>query len=119
MQRLKCNKRAIWLPAIICLSSYAPHISEELWQELGHTNSIFSECFPQWNPAMLEVDEVHYPIQVNGKTSSTTLTFAAGLDKNALEAAVIAHPEYQNLLKGRSLKKLIAVPGRIINLVLE
>lgn len=119
MQRLKCNKRAIWLPAIICLSSYAPHISEELWHALGNTDTVFNATFPSWDAAMLEVGEVHYPIQINGKTSNVTLTFPAGLDKAALEAAVMAHPDFDTLLKGRSLKKLVAVPGRIVNLVVN
>lgn len=119
MQRLKCNKRAIWLPAIICLSSYAPHISEELWHALGNKDSVFEATFPAWDPAMLEVDEVHYPIQINGKTSNVTLTFPAGLDKSALETAVMAHPDFDALLKGRKLIKLVAVPGRIVNLVVN
>jgi leucyl-tRNA synthetase len=119
MQRLTCRKKAIWEKAIVCLAPYAPHIAEELWAEYGNTESIFTASFPEFNAALLELDEINYPIQVNGKTSSFTLTYPAGLDKNALEEAVRADEKLGEILKGRELKKLIAVPGRIVNLVLE
>lgn len=119
MQRLTCRKKAIWEMAIVCLAPYAPHIAEELWAEYGNTESIFTASFPEFNAALLELDEINYPIQVNGKTSSFTLTYPAGLDKNALEEAVRADEKLGEILKGRELKKLIAVPGRIVNLVVE
>jgi len=119
MQRLTCRKKAIWEKAIVCLAPYAPHIAEELWAEYGNTDSIFTASFPEFNAALLELDEINYPIQVNGKTSSFTLTYPAGLDKNALEEAVRADEKLGEILKGRELKKLIAVPGRIVNLVVE
>lgn len=118
MQRLACRKQAIWQPAMICLAPYAPHIAEEIWREMGHADSIFNTTFPEYQEAYLVQDEVTYPVQVNGKTSSFTLTYPAGLDKNALEEAVRGDEKLGEILKGRELKKLIVVPGRIVNLVL-
>jgi leucyl-tRNA synthetase len=117
MQRLTCRKQQIWTPAIICLSPYAPHISEEIWSELGNTSSVFNASFPEFQAEYLVLDEINYPVQVNGKTSSFTLTYPAGMDKNALEEAVRNSAQLEEILKGRELKKLIVVPGRIVNLV--
>jgi leucyl-tRNA synthetase len=117
MQRLACRKQEIWTSAIICLAPYAPHIAEEIWKELGNTDSIFTASFPEFKAEYLVLDEINYPVQINGKTSSFTLTYPAGLDKTALEEAVRSDEKLGEILKGRELKKLIVVPGRIVNLV--
>ena len=64
----KCNKRAILEPLLILLSPYAPHITEELWEKLGHKGSIAFEAFPEFNASYLEEDNFNYPISFNGKT---------------------------------------------------
>ena len=117
MHRLACRKQEIWTSAIICLAPYAPHIAEEIWKEMGNSESIFSASFPEFKAEHLVLDEITYPVQINGKTSNFTLTYPAGLDKNALEAAIREDGKLGDILKGRELKKLIAVPGRIVNLV--
>lgn len=117
MHRLACRKQEIWRSAIICLAPYAPHIAEEIWKEMGNSDSIFSASFPEFKAEHLVLDEITYPVQINGKTSNFTLTYPAGLDKNALETAIREDEKLGDILKGRELKKLIAVPGRIVNLV--
>lgn len=118
MIRLNCKSRKIWETATICLAPFAPHIAEEIWHQLGHTDSIFKASFPEFNPSLLELDEITYPVQINGKTSSLHLTYPAGLDKSTLEQNVLQDEKLPEILKGREIKKLIVVPGRIINIVL-
>jgi leucyl-tRNA synthetase len=117
MHRLACRKQEIWTSAIICLAPFAPHIAEEIWKEMGNSDSIFTASFPEFKAEHLVLDEITYPVQINGKTSKFTLTYPAGLDKNALEEAVRSDEKLGEILKGRELKKLIVVPGRIVNLV--
>jgi leucyl-tRNA synthetase len=117
MHRLACRKQEIWTSAIICLAPFAPHIAEEIWKEMGNSDSIFAASFPEFKAEHLVLDEITYPVQINGKTSNFTLTYPAGLDKNALEEAVRSDEKLGEILKGRELKKLIVVPGRIVNLV--
>ncbi len=117
MHRLACRKQEIWTSAIICLAPFAPHIAEEIWKEMGNSDSIFTASFPEFKAEHLVLDEITYPVQINGKTSNFTLTYPAGLDKTALEEAVRSDEKLGEILKGRELKKLIVVPGRIVNLV--
>lgn len=114
--RLKCRKRAILEPFLVLLAPFCPHIAEELWALIGHTESIATAPWPVYNADFTKSDTVNYPVQVNGKLRGQ-LELPADLDKAALEAMVMAAPEIQALLQGQSLKKLVVVPGRIVNLV--
>lgn len=116
LTELKCNKRAILEPLTIVLSSFAPHIAEELWQQLGHAESISFATYPQFEAAHLVEDSFSYPISFNGKTK-LQLELPATMGKDEVEAAVLAHPEVQKRLEGAMPKKVIVVPKRIVNLV--
>ncbi|MBX2981280.1 MAG: class I tRNA ligase family protein [Flavobacteriales bacterium] len=117
LSALKCNKRDILEPLTIALSPFAPHIAEELWKQLGHSESISKARWPQWHARFLEENNFTYPISFNGKTR-LQLEFPANLTKDDLEAAVLANPEVQQRLEGKTPKKVIVVPKRIVNIVL-
>ena len=113
---MKCNKRAILEPLIILVSSYAPHIAEELWQLLGHTESISKATFPEFKEEYLVESEFAYPISLNGKTKFN-LALSLALTKEEIEKEVLANADVQKFLNGQTPKKLIVVPGKIVNVV--
>ena len=114
---LKCNKRAVLEPLVIALAPFAPHMAEELWSLLGHTQSITKESFPKWEEKFLVEDAFEYPVSFNGKVRfklSMPLT-ATNAD---IEAAVKAAPESTKWLEGKEIKKMIIVPKKIVNIVI-
>ncbi|APZ46422.1 leucine--tRNA ligase [Polaribacter reichenbachii] len=113
---LKCNKREILEPLLVLLSPYAPHITEELWSKLGHTESISTVSFPVFEPKHLVESAKNYPISFNGKMRFT-LELPLDLSKEEIEKTVMAHEKTQAQLQGRTPKKVIIVPGKIVNIV--
>ena len=113
---VKCNKRAILEPLLVLVSPYAPHIAEELWSQLGHTTSISIEVFPIFEEKHLVESSKVYPISFNGKTRFT-LELPLDMSKEEIEKTVMAHEKTEAQLQGRTPKKVIVVPGRIINIV--
>ncbi len=112
----KCNKRAILEPLLICLSPYAPHITEELWKQLGHTESISTAPFPDFNEAFLVDDTINYPVSFNGKVKFT-LELAATLTAPEVEAIVRGNEQTAKYLDGKEPKKVIVVHKKIVNMV--
>ncbi|MDB2385036.1 class I tRNA ligase family protein [Polaribacter sp.] len=112
----KCNKGEILEPLLILLSPYAPHITEELWSKLGHTTSISTAPFPVFEPKHLVESAKNYPISFNGKMRFT-LELPLDLSKEEIEKTVMAHEKTQAQLQGRTPKKVIVVPGKIVNIV--
>lgn len=112
----KCNKRAILEPLLICLSPYAPHITEELWHQLGHDESIAFAPFPLCNEAYLVEDSFNYPISFNGKMRFN-IELPATLTVPEIEKEVMNLEEVQKHLNGASPKKIIIVPKKIVNIV--
>jgi leucyl-tRNA synthetase len=119
MNESKCCKRLIMLPAVICLAPFAPHFAEEIWMKAGNTRSVFLEKFPIYDDNFLVSNTFEYPIQINGKTSNLRLSFDINKNKDEIGQEVIKNEGVNLLLKGKRLLKLIVVPGRIINLVIE
>ena len=113
---LKCNKKAILQDLVIVLSSYAPHITEELWSLLGNKGSISHAAYPAFNPSYMVEDEFSYPVSVNGKTR-TNLNLSLTLEATEIEALVLADEQVQKYLEGKTPKKVIVVKGRIVNIV--
>ncbi|HIP48326.1 MAG TPA: leucine--tRNA ligase, partial [Lutibacter sp.] len=113
---LKCNKRAVLEPLAILLEPYAPHIAEELWEKLGHTESISKVPFPIFEAKYLVESSKVYPISFNGKMRFT-MELALDLSKDEIEKTVLAHQKTQAQLAGRTPKKVIVVPGKIVNIV--
>ena len=113
---LKCNKRAILEPLLILLSPYAPHISEELWSKLGNKESISTADFPVFDAKHLVESAKNYPISFNGKMRFT-LELPLNLSKEEIEKTVLEHEKTITQLEGRTPKKVIIVPGKIVNIV--
>ncbi|MCD8443964.1 leucine--tRNA ligase [Tenacibaculum finnmarkense] len=113
---LKCNKRAILEPLLALISPYAPHIAEELWNQLGHEGSISTVDFPEFDASYLVESSKNYPVSFNGKMRFT-LELALDLSKEEIEKIVLADERTIAQLKGEAPKKIIIVPGKIINLV--
>ena len=99
------------------LAPFAPHIAEEFWHRLGHESSVVDAEWPEYNEAYLKEDTVKYPVSFNGKTRFM-LDVAADADKAAVEAAALAAPEAAKWLAGKTPKKVIVVPGKIVNVVI-
>ena len=113
---LKCNKRAILEPLAIVLSPFAPHIAEELWSLFGHSESIAYARFPEYVEAYTHEDDVEYPVSFNGKTRFK-LVLPKSLTPAEVEAIVRADENTARYLAGGAIRKVIVVPGRIINIV--
>ncbi|RDY59510.1 leucine--tRNA ligase [Flagellimonas nanhaiensis] len=112
----KCASKAILEPLAILVSPYAPHIAEELWERLGHTESIAEAAFPVFEEKHLVESSKEYPISFNGKMRFK-LELPLDMGKDDIEAAVLAHEKTQAQLQGRTPKKVIVVPGKIVNIV--
>jgi len=114
---LKCNKRAILEPLLVLISPYAPHIAEELWEKLGHRESIAFAAFPEFNEAHLVEDNFNYPISFNGKMRFN-LELAANLSVQEIEKLVMEAEQTHKYLEGKQPKKVIIVPKKIVNIVM-
>ena len=116
LAELQCNKREILEPLLIVLSPFAPHICEELWHMLGHEESISFARFPEYVAAYTVEDSVKYPVQFNGKMRYL-LELPKSLGREEVEAAVRSAAETEKYLQGAAIRKVIVVPGKIINIV--
>jgi leucyl-tRNA synthetase len=112
----KCHKRAILEPLLILISPYAPHICEELWEKLGHRESITYAAFPEYQEAYLVEDSFNYPVSFNGKMK-LTIELPATLSPAEIEQEVLKREEVQKFLEGKTPKKVIIVPKKIVNFV--
>lgn len=101
---------------LILLSLFAPHLSEELWQALGHSQSIHLQPWPKVDPTALIVDEITLVIQILGKTRGT-IQVPASADKSTLETLALESEIAQRYLEGKEIKKVIVVPGKLVNFV--
>ena len=113
---LKCNKRAILEQFAVLLAPYAPHIAEEMWHQCGNTSFVIDAAWPGCNEAYLVEDSQKYPVQFNGKVR---FTFECPKDtpREEVEKLVLAHEDTAKYLNGAAIKKIIVVPGKIVNIV--
>ena len=116
LAQLKCNHRAILEPLAILVSPYAPHIAEELWNQLGHEGSVSTVAFPIFEEKYLVESEKEYPVSFNGKMRFT-IKLPLDLTAAQIEEIVMADERTEAQLQGRTPSKVIIVPGKIINLV--
>ena len=115
---LKCKNRQILEDLVVVLSPYAPHICEELWALLDHEAGSLSYVeYPKFNPAYMVEDEFSYPVSVNGKTR-LNMNLSLALQPKEIEALILASEDVQKYLDGKTPKKVIVVPGRIVNIVI-
>ena len=116
LAELQCDKRAVLEPLAVVLSPFAPHVAEEIWQRLGHETSIAYAAFPEYVEAYTVEDSVEYPVSFNGKTRFK-LTLSKRLTPAEVEAVVREDPNTARYLSGAAIRKVIVVPGKIVNIV--
>ncbi|MUU78554.1 leucine--tRNA ligase [Winogradskyella endarachnes] len=112
----KCTSKEILEPLLVLISPYAPHIAEELWEQLGHEGSISTVDFPKFEASHLVESSKKYPISFNGKMRFT-LELPMDMPKDEIEKTVMAHEKTIAQLDGKTPKKIIVVPGKIVNIV--
>jgi leucyl-tRNA synthetase len=112
----KCTSKDILEPLLVLISPYAPHIAEELWSQLGNSESISTAAFPEFEASHLVESSKNYPISFNGKMRFT-LELPMDMSKDDIEAAVMSNEKTIAQLDGRIPKKVIVVPGKIVNIV--
>jgi leucyl-tRNA synthetase len=122
LSALKCNKRAILEPFAVLLAPYAPHIAEEMWHKaqgdkVPSTKFVIDAEWPSCNEAYLVEDTQKYPVQFNGKVRFT-LECPKDTPREEVEKLVLAHDDTAKYLNGMAIKKIIVVPGRIVNIVM-
>ncbi len=116
LTQLQCNQREVLEPLAVLLSPYAPHIAEELWEKMGHTTSISTAPFPVFDEKYLVESTKEYPISFNGKMRFT-LVLPLDMPVAEIEKIVLAHEKTVHYLEGRTPKKVIIVPGKVVNIV--
>ena len=114
---LKCNKREILEPLAVMISPYAPHLAEELWHQMGHNDSVVIQKFPEFNESYVVENSFMYPVSINGK-KRFDLELPITLTPAEIEKIVVATPEAAKWTEGKSIKKVIVVPKKIINIVI-
>jgi leucyl-tRNA synthetase len=112
----KCTSKEILEPLLVVISPYAPHIAEELWNSLGNNESISTAPFPVYDEKHLVESNKNYPISFNGKMRFT-MELPLDMSKEDIEKAVLEFDKTKEQLKGREPKKVIVVPGKIVNIV--
>ncbi|HYN35271.1 MAG TPA: class I tRNA ligase family protein, partial [Ilumatobacteraceae bacterium] len=115
--KLDATPRDVAEPMVLMAAPLVPHIAEELWRQLGHTDTITYVAFPEADPALLVDDMVEYPVQINGKVRGH-IEVATDADAATVEAVALADTKVIAALDGATPKKVIVVPGRMVNIVI-
>jgi leucyl-tRNA synthetase len=102
----------------LCLAPFAPHLAEELWSRLGHPPSVFSVPWPAFDPALCEDEEREIGVQVNGKVRGRAMLSLKATEDEARKAG-LADPNVAKFVEGKTLRKVVYVPGRILNFIVS
>jgi leucyl-tRNA synthetase len=103
---------------VLLLSPFAPHMSEELWQALGHNESLAHEQWPEFDLSLAKEDSIEVPVQINGKVRAK-ITVSADADAASVEAAAKADPKIAELIAGKEVVKTVVAKGRLVNFVVK
>jgi leucyl-tRNA synthetase len=113
---LNCHKRAVLEPLLITLNAFAPHVTEELWRQLGNTTTILDASFPRYDEQYLVENSKEYPVSINGKLR-TQINMRLELSQPEVEEIVLANAIVQKWLEGKPPKKIIYVKNKMVNVV--
>jgi leucyl-tRNA synthetase len=116
LTKLEVRPRSVLEPFVLILSPFAPHLAEELWQALGHANTLAYEDWPKYDPALTKADQIEVPVQVNGKVRSK-LTVPADVSDEALREAALKDARVVESIGGKAVRKVIVVPRKLVNIV--
>ena len=116
LRKLKCNKKAILEPMVVLLAPFAPFTTEELWHLLGNEGSVHHTIYPTFDESYLKEDSIEYPISINGKKRATA-EFAIDATKEEIEKTALSLEAIQKWTDGKTVKKVIVVPKRMVNIV--
>jgi leucyl-tRNA synthetase len=116
LKELGGSKQVLLEDLLVILSPYAPHVAEELWEKLGHTDCIFNASFPSWKQEYIQEDAFEYPVSVNGKVRAK-ISFSLDTPREEIERSVLASEAIQKWLEGKEPKKVIVVEKKIVNVV--
>ena len=116
LKKEKCNKRAILEELVILAAPFAPHIAEELWHRLGHDTTVNDATFPAFNEKYLKEDSITYPISINGKKRALA-EFPSDMAKSDIEKAAVELEDIKKWIEGKTIRKVIVVPKRMVNIV--
>ncbi len=117
LQSLKCHKRSILEPFVGVLAPFAPHICEELWEKLGHSTTVCDAPWPAYNEEYLKEDTINYTVSFNGK-ARFTIAFPAEATPKEIEETALADERSEKWMDGKTPKKVIVVPKKIVNIVI-
>jgi len=117
LSSINCNNKDILEKLLILISPFAPHFAEELWSQIGNNKSIVNEKYPEYIEEYLFESEKTYPVSFNGKTKFT-INLSLDLNKNEIQEAVLSSEKTKSFLNNSNPKKIIIVPGKIINIVI-
>ena len=114
----KCHSREVLRQVVVLLAPFAPHIAEELWEQLGESTSVCDAQWPEWNEEYLKEDELQMTVSFNGKARYQKM-FAADATNDAIEKATLEDERSAKFLDGKQIVKVIVVPKKIINIVVK
>jgi len=117
LSSLKCHNRGILADLLILLAPFAPHVAEELWHAIGKEGTIFDATWPVWDEKYLKEDNVNYAVSFNGK-ARFSISVPAGMAPAEVEKLALAHESSAKWMEGKTVRKVIVVPGKIVNIVL-
>jgi len=113
-----CSEPRVVEEFLVMLAPFAPHFAEECWERLGHDTSVFEARWPAYDPGLLHDETLELPVQVSGKTRGK-VHVARGADEAAVTAAARADGALKRFLEGKQIRKVVYVPNRLINFVVE
>jgi leucyl-tRNA synthetase len=112
----KCNSRTVLADLIVLLAPFAPHVAEELWHTIGNTTTVCDAQWPEWNEEYLRESSVNYAVSFNGK-ARFNVSVPADMAAADVEKLVLAHENSAKWIEGKQIRKVIVVPGKIVNIV--
>ena len=118
LSSMKCSKKEILHQLVVILAPFAPHVCEELWEQLGNEGSVCDAQWPAYNEEYLVENTVNYTISFNGK-ARFNMEFAADADNNTIQSTVLADERSQKWIEGKQIAKVIIVPKKIVNIVVK